>query len=131
MGRMSTFSSSDRRSFLQGASSTLLAWPLSQIVLPSVGSAAEVVKPAATTALEPLNRFPRMMQEWLVEQVRASERRGNEARAALKTKADAEAYVKSVRERIMKCFGPFPEKTPLNAKVTGVVERDVYNIEKV
>ena len=49
----------------------------------------------------------------------------------LKTKADAEAYIRSVREKIATCFGPFPEKTPLNAKVTGTVERDAYTIEKV
>lgn len=131
MVRMSALSSHDRRGFLQGIGSAFLAYPLTQVAFPGLSSAAEVAKTAGVPALEPLNRFPRMMQEWLVEQVRASEQRGNAARAALKTKADAEAYVKSVRERIMKCFGPFPEKTPLNAKVTGVVERDVYNIEKV
>ena len=47
--------------------------------------------------------------------VRAAEARGNARREALKTKADAEAYVKSVQERIRECFGPMPEKTPLNA----------------
>lgn len=72
-----------------------------------------------------------MMQEWLVDQVRAVEERGRQVRTALKTKEDAQEYVRSVRARIMKCFGPFPEKTPLNTKVTGVVERDVYRIEKI
>lgn len=81
--------------------------------------------------LAPLNRFPRSVQEWYVRQVRAAERRGEEDRARLKTKADAEAYVASVRERIMKCFGPFPEKTPLDAKITGKLERDAYTVEKV
>ena len=74
---------------------------------------------AKPAALAPLNRFPRMVQEWYVEQVRAAEKIGDEARAKLKTKADAEAYVADVREKIATCFGPFPEKTPLNAKVTG------------
>ena len=85
-------------------------------------------KPAA---LAPLNRFPRTVQEFFVEQGRAAERIGTEARAKLKTKADAEAYIRGVREKIAKCFGPFPEKTPLNAKVTGKLERDAYTIEKV
>ncbi len=83
------------------------------------------------TATASLNRFPRVVQEWYVAQLRAAERRGNEARAKLKTKEDAEAYVKNVRERIMTCFGPFPKKTPLNAKVTGKLERDGYTVEKV
>jgi cephalosporin-C deacetylase-like acetyl esterase len=82
-------------------------------------------------ALSPLNRFPRMVQEWYVGQVRAAENRGNTARAKLKTKADAEAYIRGVREKIAKCFGPFPKKTPLNAKVTGKLDRDTYTIEKV
>lgn len=72
-----------------------------------------------------------MVQEFYVEQVRAAERICIETQSRLKTKADAEAYVRNVREKIARCFGPFPEKTPLNAKVTGTIDRDVYTIEKV
>ncbi len=86
---------------------------------------------ATPAALEPLHRFPHMMEEWLINQVRAAEERGNAQRAALHSKEDALAYVKSCQERIRKCFGPAPEKTPLNARVTGIVERDAYNVEKV
>ena len=86
---------------------------------------------AAEQPLSPLHRFPRMVQEWVVGQVRAAEQRGNERRAALRTKADAEAYVTSVQQRIRQSFGPFPEKTPLNARVTGTVDRDAYRVEKV
>jgi dienelactone hydrolase len=50
---------------------------------------------------------------------------------ALKTRADAEAYVQTVRGKIRESFGPFPEKTPLNPRVTKVVERDAYRIENV
>jgi dienelactone hydrolase len=32
---------------------------------------------------------------------------------------------------VRQSFGPEPERTPLNARVTGVVERDTYRIEKV
>ncbi len=82
-------------------------------------------------ALAPLNRFPRMVQEHFVRLVREAEKSGNEARAALKTRADAEGYVREVRKKIAACFGPFPKKTPLNPRVTGKVERDAYTIEKV
>ena len=47
------------------------------------------------------------------------------------TRADAEAYVQTVRGKIRESFGPYPEKTPLNARVTKVVERDAYKIENV
>jgi dienelactone hydrolase len=89
--------------------------------------------PAAESAapLPPLNRFPRMVQEYFVERVRAAEAAGLQAQAALRTKADAEAYVRAVRDQVRLCFGPFPERTPLNPRVTGVVERDAYRIEKV
>jgi hypothetical protein len=85
--------------------------------------------PAAS--LPPLNRFPRMMQEYFVGRVRAAEQAGLQARAALKTRADAEAYVQEVPKKIQRCFGPFPAKTPLNPWVTGTVDRDAYPIDKV
>src|SRR5437870_4040802 len=81
--------------------------------------------------LEPLNRFPRMVQEYFLERLRDLETAKHTAKAGLKTKAQAEAYVTSVREKIRECFGPFPEKTPLNARIAGVVQREAYRIEKV
>ena len=72
-----------------------------------------------------------MMQEYFTGEVRRAEKASIGALAALKTKADAQAHVRALREKIRRCFGPFPEKTPLNARITGVVERDLYRIEKV
>jgi dienelactone hydrolase len=72
-----------------------------------------------------------MVQEYFVRRVREVVAAGNTAREALKTKGDAEQYVAAVRDRIAQSFGPFPEKTPLNPKVTGTVDRDAYRIEKV
>jgi dienelactone hydrolase len=81
--------------------------------------------------LAALNRFPRMVHEYFVDRVRQAEDAGLGAQARLKTRADAQAYVVEARKKIQLCFGHFPEKTPLNARVTGVVERDAYHIEKV
>lgn len=82
-------------------------------------------------ALSPLNRFPRMMQDYYVAHVREIEAAGIKRKFALKTKADAQAYVRDVKAKIRSCFGPLPPKTPLNAKVTGTIDRDAYTIEKV
>jgi len=82
-------------------------------------------------SIEPLNRFPRMVQEYFVKSVRRVEQQANQRREALNTRADAQAYVNDVRERIQQSFGPWPEKTPLNARITGVIERDEYKIEKI
>ena len=94
-------------------------------------SAAEFLDSPSASEFAPLNRFPRMMQEWLVAQVRAAEKHGNAMREAVRTKDDATAYVKSCQDRIRKCFGPIPEKTPLNARTTRIIERDTYRIENV
>ena len=51
--------------------------------------------------------------------------------AGLKTKEDWINRQKKVKEILMKTVGPFPEKTPLNAKVTGVVKKEGYKIEKI
>src|SRR5437868_880526 len=61
---------------------------------------------AASPAPAPLNRFPRMVQEYFVEQVRAAERKGLQAQAALHTRTDAERYVQEVRRKIRDSFGP-------------------------
>jgi len=81
--------------------------------------------------LKPLNRFPRMVQEYFVDQVRQVEAEADARRAALATRRDAQAYVQSVRERIQQSFGPWPEKKPLKPRVTGVIDRDQYRIENI
>ncbi|MEJ7691505.1 acetylxylan esterase [Daejeonella sp.] len=88
-------------------------------------------KAALPAELVTFNRFPRMVHDYFVDNVKKIEQGGEKRRASLKNKADAEAYVRDVRRKISDAFGPWPEKTPLNAKVTGTVERDTYNIEKV
>ena len=93
--------------------------------------AAQALSPAGTPPLTPLNRFPRMVQEFFVGRETALHQQRLDRLAALTSKADAEAYVRSIRGRIRESFGPFPERTPLNARVAKVVERDAYRIENV
>ncbi len=93
--------------------------------------AVQAAPSSKSGSLIPLNRFPRMVQEYFVKSVRRIEQQANQRRAALKTRADAEAYVREVRERIQQSFGPWPEKTPLKPRITGVIERDLYKIEKI
>lgn len=76
-------------------------------------------------------RFPRMVQEYYVEKLRAIEARANARRMALSSKTDAEAYIRAIREKIQRCFGPWPDKTPLNPRVTGSFERESYRVENV
>ena len=96
------------------------------------GSATAVIAadPAAAK-LAPLNRFPRMVQDWLVRETRAIDARNQAAYADIQSQTDAAEYVATVRGRIQECFGPLPERTPLDARVTRVHQRDGYRIECV
>lgn len=51
--------------------------------------------------------------------------------AKLKSKSEwlkRQAYVK---DKIIELVGPFPEKTPLNPKITGTIRKDGYRIDKI
>jgi dienelactone hydrolase len=48
----------------------------------------------------------------------------------LRTKGDWLERQIRVRERLAEIAGPFPERTPLNVKITGTLIRDGYRIEK-
>ena len=90
-----------------------------------------VIKPADASALVQLNRFPGMIQEYFVGRVRQIEQTANKRRSEIHTKNDAEAYILEVKKKIQQCFGAWPEKTPLKARITGKHDRDSYTIENV
>lgn len=120
-----------RRRLLLGAGASVAGLSLAGLWPASLPAADKPAPSKAPAGLPPLNRFPRMVQEYFVQQVRMVEQAAEKARRELQTKDDAERYVQSVRRKCLESFGPFPEKTPLGAKITGVVERDAYRIEKV
>lgn len=72
-----------------------------------------------------------MVHEYYVNELKHAQRQADKALDHLKTKADAEIYLQTVRGKIATCFGALPERTALNPRITGVVERDAYTIEKV
>lgn len=49
----------------------------------------------------------------------------------LKTLEDWQKRQSVVRRKLLEIMGPFPERTPLNAQVTGVLNRDGYRVEKL
>jgi len=49
----------------------------------------------------------------------------------LKTKDHWEGRRKIVREKLMELVGPFPSKTPLNPKITGILKKKGYRVEKI
>jgi len=122
----------NRRDFLKLAGMTGISLTGTGI-LPALGADLknELQTANAAAELQAYNRFPRMMQDYFLDQVDESLAKSRKRRAFLKTREEAEAYIKDIRARIAQCFGPWPEKTPLNARITGTIERDTYKIEKV
>ncbi|MCR4308266.1 MAG: acetylxylan esterase [Candidatus Berkelbacteria bacterium] len=51
--------------------------------------------------------------------------------AGLNTKEDWSERQEEVKNILMNIVGPFPEKTPLNPKITGIVKKDGFRIEKI
>jgi dienelactone hydrolase len=51
--------------------------------------------------------------------------------AGLETKEDWLKRQREIKEKLLKLVGPFPEKTPLNPRVTEVVNKEGYRIEKI
>jgi dienelactone hydrolase len=128
--RMPHSSNLPRREMLRGIGLSAASLALSPAG-PLVNEPLPPVPQSSQLPLTPLNRFPRLMQEYFVQRVREIEEEANKRRSALKTRADAQVYVRDIRQKIQQCFGPWPEKTPLNPRITGKVERDEYRIEKV
>ncbi|RUL83789.1 alpha/beta hydrolase family protein [Tautonia sociabilis] len=126
----STESQMTRRSLGRLGAATAMAWTVARALAPAE-AAASPAQSGQERAI--LNRFPRMLQDYYVSRVRALDAARNRAIRALSTRADAERYVSSVRERIRASFFPesTPPRTPLNPRVTGTLERDGYRVEKV
>ena len=49
----------------------------------------------------------------------------------LKTADDWIRRQAEVKEKLMGFVGPFPEKGPLNPRITGIIKKDGYRIEKI
>ena len=74
---------------------------------------------------------PNMLYHHLTGQaVRQLEARASMV-AGLKTEGQWLRRQAEVRQALMKIVGPFPEKTPLNPRMVGVLEGDGYRVEKL
>ncbi len=92
---------------------------------------AEILQQARADELQRLNRFPAMMQRYYERHVEGTIRRMDHVKDALDSKKSAEDYVTQVQGKIMRSFGPLPEKTPLKPRITAKVDRGAYRIENL
>jgi len=77
------------------------------------------------------NVYAHMMVDYYVDILREIKVERQKILKSIKTKKEAERYKEYALSAIKKAF-PLPEvKTPLNPKITGVIEKPGYRIEKV
>jgi len=76
-------------------------------------------------------RYGHVLQEYFVARSREMMAKRARQRAAIKTPAQVMKLRDEVRQKLRACFGALPERTPLNARITGKIERDSYTIEKL
>lgn len=51
--------------------------------------------------------------------------------AGIKTESEWRNRQNVVKNKLTKLIGPFPEKTPLNPRITGIIKKEGYRIEKI
>ncbi len=72
-----------------------------------------------------------MLQRYYEQQFQAKFKERKERLSKITTRADALRYQQEVREKLRASFGEFPEKTPLNARITGQIDLGKVLIDKV
>lgn len=72
-----------------------------------------------------------MMQNYLTQIVDRQFSARDSLLSSLKTKSDWDQWAATIRDSMRSWTGPFPERTPLNARVTGRIEREDYSVEKI
>jgi len=75
--------------------------------------------------------YPHMVQEYYVARMRNLSHERDQAREKIRTRNDVLKLKTIVRKKLAQSFGKLPEKTPLNARITGRIERSKYTIEKI
>jgi len=93
-------------------------------------SAGAQTEPSASVADDAVlqGKGPQMMKNFLLRKVKREA-----ARPLPESKEALEAVKAAQKKELMRCLGldPLPPRTPLNAKVTGVIQRQGYRIEKI
>ncbi len=77
------------------------------------------------------NRYGHMVHEYTVGRVRSILQERAARLDAIQTRAQAEAYVEEVRAKASRCFPALPERTDLNARITGTMDLGDIRLEKV
>jgi hypothetical protein len=72
-----------------------------------------------------------MMPSFVKKSLEPLDKKRSEELGRLKTREDWENHQAEIRKRFSEYFGKFPEKSPLNAKIIDIIDREKYSIEKL
>ncbi len=111
------------------ASIPILLIALSVLVLPTAAQRAASLN--FVSELEDYRTIRSMLPAYLNGRVAERLKERAQRIENLTSPADLARRQNEIRARILASIGGLPEKTPLNARVTGIIERDGYRIEKV
>jgi cephalosporin-C deacetylase-like acetyl esterase len=105
-----------------------------------LGAAVLAALPAGAQSSEKLDflsdhtdfqRIRRMLPDWANAQARALLDARTRKVEGFSSAQEVAAQKQRLRERMIRSLGGFPERTPLNARITGTLERDDFRIEKI
>ena len=77
------------------------------------------------------NGYQHTVHDYYLEWLRSRSFFRNLELEGVRKKTDALRYQQKVREATSRAFSPRPRKTPLNPRITGVIQRQDYRIEKI
>ena len=97
----------------------------------AVPEAVEEVPPPTLTVSGVCAEPSRMMSDDLIARIDAKRQQWRERYESVKTEDDIAAYQKERREFFYDRLGEMWGRTPLNARVTGVIDRPEYRAEKI
>ncbi len=101
-------------------------------VCPSTADAAEPAEDLSVLTREAGGAAPgELLHAWLMQKVHAAADRRDAEFEKLQTPDQIAAYQQRMRQFFLDQIGGLPERTPLNAQVTGSEHRDGYRVEKV
>jgi cephalosporin-C deacetylase-like acetyl esterase len=72
-----------------------------------------------------------MLWDYILRELTESDARRRETLRAIHARPQLDALAQHVRDTLVANIGPMPERTPLNARITGTLARPGYIIEKI
>jgi len=128
-GRIKPAPSRYRRSILLSFSLAIMVCATGNLFAQSAGKSEEDLN--VLTGREEFRSIRKMLPDSLKEIAFRHLAEREKRVAGLNTREEIEARRRLIRETILREIGGLPERSPLNPKVTGVLKRSAYRIEKV